>query len=68
MMLVLYVGLESYEFSKGARKDFTHAVASVRTLIIMLRKLLNHIQSHYHHTMVDFGTIKVPLPPIIKEP
>ena len=61
VMLVLWVGPKNCDFSKGARNDFSHVVASARTLILMLGKLLNYIQSHYHHMTVGFDTIEVPL-------
>ncbi|KAL6318254.1 hypothetical protein AAG906_035764 [Vitis piasezkii] len=56
------MGPEGCEFSEGTRNDFTHAVTSAGTLILMLGKLLNHIQSHYHHPTAEFDTIEVPLP------
>lgn len=58
-MLVLYMEPESCEFSEGAWNDFTHTGA----LILRLGKLLDHIQSHYHHPTAEFDTIEVPLPP-----
>lgn len=58
-MFVLYMELEGCEFSEEAWNDFTH----IRALILRLGKLLDHIQSHYHHPTVEFDTIEVPLPP-----
>ena len=62
VMLVLCMGPEGCEFFEGTRNDFTHAVTSAGTLLLMLGKLLNHIQSHYHHPTAEFDTIEVPLP------